>query len=163
MYHTSTDHHESHWEAIFAHLRACDQHLKAMGMPAIFEEDTFLQKYEQALTAMRDSCGCCCCCAEDEDDTSAPIQAESDGTACLIIPCADFEQLFQDMVTMHDMLDYLIGLQEKKTHLAKTLKGVAEKLAVSDAEQRNICSITDRMEAIADRWANLDFEPVETP
>lgn len=156
------ENYKAHWQAILDHLHACDRHLKALNLPPIFENPDDRKEDEHSSTSDRVTCGYASCSTEGGHAPSAiPISTEVDGVDCVILPCSDFEQLFNDMVNMHDMLDYLIGLQERKETLAETLLGVADKMRTSSSERKNISSILDRMETIANRWANMEITPVE--
>lgn len=67
------------------------------------------------------------------------------------------------MVSMHDMLNYLIGIQERKAALSKSMMEIVGKLDTSASECKSINDVIDHMEVIADRWADMDITPVDQP
>ena len=110
---TRTETRNAHWQAVVRLLRECDTHLEALELPTFFDQTAFLRETGQmpfpdrhAGSREKDK--------KDDTPSSRPHTTEIDGIDCIIIPCSDFEQLFHDMVSMHDMLNYLIGIQERK-------------------------------------------------
>lgn len=160
MNHTCTQTRNAHWQAVVRLLRECDQHLEALDLPTFPELPAFLRDSGQ-LSAPDSPPGTSCDGREDHIPSSRPRPAGTGDTDCIIIPFADFEQLFHDMITMHDMLDELIGIQERKAALSKSMMEIAGKLDLSASECKSIHDITDRMETIADRWADMDITSIK--
>ena len=159
---TRTETRNAHWQAVVRLLRECDTHLEALELPTFFDQAAFLKEtgqmpfpYRHAGSREKDK--------KDDTPSSRPHTTEIDGIDCIIIPCSDFEQLFHDMVSMHDMLNYLIGIQERKAVLSKSMMEIAGKLDTSASECKSINDIINRMDAIADRWADMDITPVDQP
>lgn len=159
---TRTETRNAHWQAVVRLLRECDTHLEALELPTFFDQTAFLRETGQmpfldrhAGSREKDK--------KDDTPSSRPHTTEIDGIDCIIIPYSDFEQLFHDMVSMHDMLNYLIGIQERKAVLSKSMMEIAGKLDTSASECKSINDVINRMDAIADRWADMDITPVDQP
>ena len=159
---TRTETRNAHWQAVVRLLRECDTHLEALELPTFFDQTAFLRETGQmpfldrhAGSREKDK--------KDDTPSSRPHTTEIDGIDCIIIPCSHFEQLFHDMVSMHDMLNYLIGIQERKAVLSKSMMEIAGKLDTSASECKSINDVINRMDAIADRWADMDITPVDQP
>lgn len=159
----------SHYLALFDLQEQMNDHLSALGFP---EVNIFGEVMEDAGITPKcngncDHCGGCrdCKCSGDchcqHDTEPAQESAEESEPEYVLIHKDDFSQLANDLVEMSDTIDSLCSLFQEKEHLAKTLLGIAAKLDTSSAEHLTVRNAVRTVNAISDRWDEIDLFPVD--